>query len=358
MKKLKKKQKEKLLTFIIAGSIVLLGGVVAFAYLNNHEPEETKKEDEPPVVKEPEPEVQIIDLTSNSRPYAVMINNNSAVWKYQSGFNEAYINYEMLVEGGITREMLLFKDSQAPKIQSIRSSRHYFLDYALENDAIYVHWGWSPQAQSDIRTLGINNINGLTYEGRYFFRDSSIKGIGSEHKGYSNMESLRKAVEALKYRTTTDKGNLLEYDAKPLDMANYEGVVEAETVEIPYSSSYRAKFFYDEGSKMYLRSQNNTELVDYNSKERAKVKNIIVYSVKYKTIDSKGRQDMENIGSGDGYFISEGKAVPIKWEKTSRSAKTVYKLTNGERLVVNDGVTYIGIQPSGRTPSITGKATE
>ena len=56
----------------------------------------------------------------------------------------------------------------------MRSSRHYYLDYALENDAVYVHWGWSPQAQSDISSLGINNINGLTYEGVYFFRDKSV----------------------------------------------------------------------------------------------------------------------------------------------------------------------------------------
>ncbi len=353
MKKLKKRQKQKLLAFIIAGSLVLATGIGYFL-LKENKADIEKPDTPPPPVVEPEPEVQIIDLSSNSRPYAVMINNNSAVWKYQSGLNDAYINYEMLVEGGITREMILLKDSTSPKIQSIRSSRHYFLDYALENDAIYVHWGWSPQAQSDIKTLGINNINGLTYEGSYFFRDTTIKGIGYEHKGYSKMESLRKATEKLKYRTTTEGGNLLEYDANPLDLGNFEGVTSATTVEIPYSGSYSAKFFYDEETKMYLRSQNNTELIDYNSKERVKTKNIIVYNVKYKTIDNYGRQDMENIGTGQGYFISEGKAVPITWEKKTRSGKTTYKYQNGENLVVNDGITYIGLQPTGRTVKISG----
>lgn len=354
MKKLKKRQKKKLLAFITIGLIVLAFGIGYFVLSNNKPQEEQKEKEEQPQIKEPDPVVQIIDLTSNSRPYAVMINNNSAVWKYQSGLNEAYINYEMLVEGGITREMILFKDSQASKIQSIRSSRHYFLDYALENDAIYVHWGWSPQAQSDIRTLGINNINGLTYEGRYFFRDSTIKGIGSEHKGYSKMESLRTAAEKLKYRTTTESGNLLTYDARSLDLSSYEGVVDATTVEIPYSGGYTAKFFYDANTKTYLRTQNKTDLIDYNSGERVKTKNIIVYNVKYKTIDNYGRQDMENIGSGTGYFISEGKAVPIKWSKSSRAQKTIYTLSNGEPLVVNDGNTYIGLQPTGRTVKIVG----
>lgn len=68
-----------------------------------------------------------------------MINNNKAVWGYQAGINAAYITYEILVEGGITRMMALFKDKETSRIASVRSSRHYYLDYALENDAIYMH---------------------------------------------------------------------------------------------------------------------------------------------------------------------------------------------------------------------------
>ena len=51
--------------------------------------------------------------------------------------------------------MALFKGQNLEKIGPVRSSRHYFLDYALENDAIYVHYGWSPQAQYDISNLGV-----------------------------------------------------------------------------------------------------------------------------------------------------------------------------------------------------------
>ena len=62
----------------------------------------------------------------------------------QAGLNKAYIVYEMIVEGGETRLMALFKDRDLEKIGPIRSSRHYFLDYALENDAIYVHFRLEP----------------------------------------------------------------------------------------------------------------------------------------------------------------------------------------------------------------------
>ena len=349
MKKYSKKTKRKIVAFIVVGLVVLIGGTSYFLLNQEKTPKEEVKKDDPVKEKEPEPTVKVIDVNSKSRPYAVMINNNSAVWNYQSGLNEAYIIYEMLVEGGITREMALFKDSDAPKIQSIRSSRHYFLDYVLENDAIYAHWGWSPKAQSDISSLKINNINGLTYEGTYFFRDKTMNKVAYEHRGYSTMEKLKAAAEKKGYRTTTDQKNILTYSAKPIELNNYEGVGEANYVEVPYSGSYAAKFFYNAETKMYERSQNNTELIDYTSKERVVTKNIIVYNVGYKTIDSYGRQDMTNIGSGEGYYISEGLAVPITWEKSSRSNKTVYKFKNGDPLIVNDGTTYIGLSPNGRT---------
>ena len=82
-----------------------------------------------------------------------MINNLNEARPYQSGLQDAYIVYEMIVEGGITRMMALFKDQNTSRIGPVRSSRHYYLDYALENDAIYVHFGWSPQAQTDISRL-------------------------------------------------------------------------------------------------------------------------------------------------------------------------------------------------------------
>lgn len=353
MGKLRKKTRKKILIFIVCGILIIAGGIaVKFMYKESSNNEVEVPNKDSGKVEEPVKKVQVIDENSKSRPYAVMINNNSAVWKYQSGLNEAFLIYEMLVEGGITREMALFKDTDTAKIQSVRSSRHYFLDYALENDAIYVHWGWSPKAQSDIRTLGINNINGLTYEGTYFFRDKTIQGIGYEHKGYTKMDSLKNATSKLKYRSETECGNLLTYSADTIDLASFEGVIDAKYIEAPFSSGYTAKFFYDEESKMYKRSQNKVDLIDYTSKERITTKNIILYNAKYTTLDNKGRQDLQNIGSGTGYYISEGKAIPITWEKTTRGGKTKYKYANGNELVVNDGRTYIGIIPTGKSPKI------
>ena len=41
--------------------------------------------------------------------------------------------------------------------------------------------------------------------------------------------------------------------------------------------------------------------------------------------DSYGRQKLNNVGEGEGYYITNGYAVPITWEKSSRNSQTVYK---------------------------------
>ena len=88
-----------------------------------------------------------------------MFDNNKDAWPH-SGINSAYIVYEIIVEGGETRLMALFKGQDCDSVGPIRSSRHYFLDYAMENDAIYAHLGMSPQAQATFQEFGIQHING------------------------------------------------------------------------------------------------------------------------------------------------------------------------------------------------------
>ena len=68
-----------------------------------------KKNDQKPIVTTPE-KIEIVDVDSKSRPIAIMINNIADVWGYQTGIQDAYLVYEIIVEGGYTRLMALFKE--------------------------------------------------------------------------------------------------------------------------------------------------------------------------------------------------------------------------------------------------------
>mgnify|MGYP003375506634 FL=1 len=54
---------------------------------------------------------------------------------------------------------------------------------------------------------------------------------------------------------------------------------------------------------------------------------------------------MTTIGKKDGYYITNGKAIKIKCEKTTRSSKTIYKDLEGNEIEVNDGNTFVQICP-------------
>ena len=348
-KKMSKKTKIKIIIVVI---LLLVIGVLAFFALKK-EDAPIKKVKKKKITKEEE-KIKIVDLSSTSRPFAVMINNNKAVWGYQAGLQDAYITYEMIVEGGITRMMALFKDKDTQRIASVRSSRHYYLDYVLENDALYAHIGWSPRAQSDISSLGINNINADNSSA--FTWDNNLRKVAREHRAYTTIEKLKAAAEKRGYRTTSDKKLLLKYQAKSLDLANIEGAIPANTVRIPYSTGHLTSYSYDAENKVYKRYQNNTEHKDFVTGLQYTTKNIITYKVHNYTLNdgyAGGRQDLNNIGSGEGYYISEGYAIPITWEKSSRKEQTVYKVkATGKELVVNDGNTFIQIEPDSQSLTI------
>lgn len=342
----KKKKKGGLFVLFL---ILVLAGVGAYFYLN---PDKDVKDVIPKkIVKK----LKIVDENSKSRPYAVMINNNHQAWPH-AGLQDAYITYEIIAEGGISRMMALFKDKDTAKIGSVRSARPYYLDYALENDAIYVHFGWSDQAKADISSLGVDNINGLINES-VFWRDRSLNKP-SEHTAFTSMEKVKAFAKEQGYDRDTNKDLLLNYSVDEISLKDKEDAKKADKVYIKYSYYTDVTYEYDEENKVYLRSMSGTAHKDAITGKQYTVKNIIVTPIKNYSYDSYGRQKLENIGSGDGYYITDGYAIPITWEKTSRSAQTVYKDKNGKEIKVNDGNTFIQIQPLGETLNIEGTEEE
>jgi len=275
------------------------------------------------------------------RPIAVMIDNHKGAWP-QAGLNEAYIVYEIIVEGGESRLMPVFKGKSLEKIGPVRSSRHYFLDYALENDAIYVHFGWSPQAQSDISTYKVNNINGISESSSDFWR---VKDKKAPHNAVTNTENILKMATRKGYRTTSSAKSVLNYKKEEVNLE--EGII-ANEIQIPYCDWNVVSYKYNEETKKYERYSKGTKQTDWDTEEVVATKNIIItYADNYTLTDkeNKGRQGIKNIGDKKGYYITNGKAIEIVCSKSSRTEKTVYKDLLGNVIDVNDGNTFVQICP-------------
>lgn len=288
-----------------------------------------------PVILEPE------TLSGNQRPVAIMIDNHIDAMP-QAGLLEADIIYEIIVEGGETRLMLIIQDENVDKIGPVRSARHYFLDYALENDAIYVHYGWSPQAKSDITSLGVDNINGIYESEESFWR---VQDKYAPHNAVTSMENIMNIANRKGYRTETNKDPVLNYVVAE---ENLEDGEIASYVIIPYSTVNTVEYQYDAELKEYVRYSRGEKQVDWETGKTVTTKNIIIQKVDNWTLNdgtSSGRQTIDNIKEVEGYYITNGKAIPITCTKDSRTSQTVYKDLDGDELNVNDGKTFIQICP-------------
>lgn len=61
--------------------------------------------------------------------------------------------------------------------------------------------------------------------------------------------------------------------------------------------------------------------------------------------ENKGRQTLNDLGTKDGYYITNGKAIKITCSKTSRASKTKYMDEDGKEIEVNDANTFVEICP-------------
>lgn len=294
---------------------------------------------EVPEVVEPEISEFYKKMQTDFRPIAVMIDNDEAKSRPQLGLESAYLIYEIVVEGGATRFLALFNDASLEKVGPVRSSRHYFLDYAVENDARYVHAGWSDRAAAEIRSRGINNINGI-YE-TIFWRDKTYDS--GWHNLYTGLDKVAEVSDKKGYRNTTDK-KLLTYHKWDEE---FEGT-PANTLSLPYANFYKVEFRYNEDKKAYDRYVNGNGHMSQTG-DILSAKNIIVYKLSDVPLNdgiNAMRRDLINVGSGTGYYLSNGVATNIRWEKTGRSNQTKYTFEDGTPLVLNPGNTYIEIFPT------------
>ena len=302
-----------------------------------------------PQTKVDEKKITVVDVDSTTRPYAVVINNSTVAVQIQTGLQQAYIIYEFPVEGYQSRLMALYKDAPDFTIGTIRSARHNFLDYVMEHDAIFIHYGWSHYAERDEKNLDYDYINGIF--GGPFWRENP-EGLASEHTAYTSINRIKEYVSSKKIRSTSESELVINYNVNGVDLSSKEESVLANKIYIPYSGSHNTTYEYDKENKNYKRFVNGNANIDYYTKEQFTAKNIIVQKINTKMASDNYYWDLETVGSGTGYYITEGYAVPITWSKENREAKTKYRYVDGTEIQLNDGNTYIQLQSNSQTLTI------
>lgn len=255
----------------------------------------------------------------------------------QAGLSEADIIYEILAEGNITRYLAIFHSEKPEVIGPVRSARPYFIAKALEYNPLYVHVGGSPQAFIDLSELKVADIDALS-SGRNVFWRKNHKPIPNNM--YTSIEAIKKEGER--------KGYTLNSNFTPLEFNESDENIKGDTLEnikFPYRNNYISEFRYDDDEKSYYRYVNNEPHKDETTDIHLSAKNIIVQYADNKVLDSEGRLEIDLIGEGKGYYVTNGTYMDIKWKKESRSAQTIIYDLQGNQIILNPGKTWYQVVP-------------
>ncbi len=299
---------------------------------------------------------------STVRPVAIMINNIEQAMP-QIGISKADILYECLAEGGITRLLMVTRDYSALEtVGSVRSSREYYIDLALNHDAIYVHAGGSEKAYSQIYSRAIDHLDGVRADARtgknvsgtVFYRDPErIKTMAYEHTLVTTGERIASGISAMGYRTSTD----ISDPVKPIDWG-WRVELSGESavhVRVPYRSNRVSEYEYDAETGKYMRFQYNHQThIDGATGEQLGFENIFILNMEHRnTGDKAGHLAVTTVGSGSGWFITAGKRIPITWSKDSVDSPMTLSDAEGNPIIVNKGKTVINVADDGVYSSVT-----
>ncbi len=275
--------------------------------------------------------------TARSVPVAVMYSNIYDAMP-QSSISYADVVFESLVEGGITRLCCLFENqTQLEKIGPVRSCRTYYLMFAKEFEANYVHFGYSEYAEKYLKQSKFHSLDGMVYC-NFYRTDDRV----APHNAYTSWDGIMESVKEKGYQTvyTSDYTSPFTFntdDNKDIVIQNGQDC-SAFYVGYPYNKPW---FEYDNQTKTYKRFQFEAPQIDELNGQQLAYKNILVKYVEPQYYDN-GTPNYKVSGTGKGLYITDGKAVEVTWVKRSETeGATRYYYSNGEEVILNQGKTYI-----------------
>ena len=129
---------------------------------------------------------------------------------------------------------------------------------------------------------------------------------------------------------------------RPLQFAESTYELEGQSavqVKVEFSSYCISDFEYDPETKLYRKFHyKGIPHVDclYDNRQ-LEFTNLIVLGASIKPIegDTEDHVSVGIIGTGDGYYISGGKMIPIRWEKTAHESPMRFTTADGEALLIN-----------------------
>ena len=330
-----KKQK----AIVIVVIVLVLSGIGGGAYALTRPGPEKAVATVKPIKKAPaivKPTVSpltglVATKTQTQLPITAVMIENSADARPQSGLKDAGVVFEAIAEAGITRFMAVYQEAEPGNIGPVRSSRPYYLRWALPFQASYAHVGGSPDALADIKTLGIRDLDQF-YNSDAYHRISSRQ---APHNVYTSIASLRTVEQTKGYMSSNFTGFVRKAD-KPVKAPT------ASSIDFSLSSAfYSVHYDYDAAANSYKRSEGGAPHMDADSNTQLEPHVVAALIMPYSLMSDGYHSEYNTIGSGKMYVFQDGSVTTGSWAKDNDSAQFIFKDDVGKVLALDPGQTWI-----------------
>jgi hypothetical protein len=303
----------------------------------------------PALVKDPLTGKLVTPGAAALHPIAVMIDDLGPA-RPQSGLSEASIVWQAPAEGGIPRYMAIFSSTVPTDVGPVRSSRYYYIAWASEYKALYVHAGGSPQALSTLLAKGNGQLVYNADEFRYGGSFRRIKTRVAPHNLYTTGAQLRKLANTR--GATAPPAPIWTFnDPAPLAVRPTGGRI---TFAYPQNA---IRYDYNRLTNTYLRTVTKEGAqVDAATKQRIAPTNVVIMWMKFGPLNDgeayKHRLEATVVGSGPAWVASNGHTVKGTWKKTSLSGPTLFYDSKGNQINLTVGQTFVNVLTWGTAVSV------
>jgi hypothetical protein len=264
----------------------------------------------------------------------------------------------------MTRLMGVWEDWEGfDKIGNVRSTRDYFVYWAFEWDAIFIHYGATFYCDSVLERTTTHNIDYLRYPPGSFRAEAK----NTVDNAFTSTELIRNAIESHGYPLTYRDGFIADPHFNfaapgwPNTLEQYINAVDANIIDMsptyPVTNCY---FVYNEETGLYERFQHLSgesagPHLDLMNGEQLAFRNIIVQNTYYEQRDRQGYLAFQcHDTTRDGWYFTGGKGIRITWEKTTDYGATRFFDDKNNEIRMNTGKTMILIIQDGDTFLIDG----
>lgn len=262
----------------------------------------------------------------------VMIENSPDA-RPQSGLKDAGIVYEAIAEGGITRFLALFQESQPDYVGPVRSARPYYLEWLQGYDASIAHVGGSPEALQLIKTAGIKDLD-------QFYNSSAYQRITSRyapHNVYTSMANLLNLEKSKGFTKSTFTGFTRKADKAAAPST-------AGSIDLTLSGYlYNVHYDYDAAANSYKRSEGGKPHLDDRSGAQLEPKVVVTLVMPYALKADGLHSDYSTTGNGRAFIFQDGTVTGATWSKAGSKDPLLLNDANNKPIALNAGQTWITI---------------